>query len=351
VNSVTASTRLKKLRIMEAASPNRSTGIINGEASGILNWDDIAYPSFNRIYKQLKGNFWVPEEVSLNDDQRSYQGLSAAEKHAFHFLMGLLATLDAPQSRIIFKAAEYITDPAAQSNLIFIAQQEVVHNQSYSYVLSSLMDFAGEQKVFEDARINPAIHQRNRSIMLAYDSFLEYPTPDTLLRTLVQSLILEGIHFYGAFAFFYNLAREGKMIGTSTIISYINKDELVHTKFISELIRAILGENPELHTLEFEEYINESFRNAVDGEMRLSRPILEPLPGIDVGEFEHYIQYRANKNLAMLGMDELYAGVSSNSMPWIRAYVDNFDGVKTDFFEQKVRQYSKVGADDGFGDI
>lgn len=343
--------RLKKLRILEPLHPNRSTGIINGAASGILNWDDIAYPAFNRIYKQLKANFWIPEEVSLNDDQRSYKSLSDHERYVFNFMIGLLATLDAPQARLLFRLADYTTDPAAQSNLIFIAQQEVIHNQSYSYVLSSLTDWQGEWQVFEDARTNAAIHERNRPIMQAYDAFFDYPTPESYVRALVQSLILEGIHFYGAFAFFYNLAREGKMVGSSTIISYINKDELVHTKFQSELIRAVLGENPELHTTGLEDYILESFSNAVDGELKLSTPLLQPLSGIDMTEFGDYVRYRANKMVGMLGLDEIYDGVSQNSMPWIRAYVDNFDGVKTDFFEQKVRQYAKVGADDGFDDI
>src|SRR5690606_37836280 len=126
------------------------------------------------------------------------------------------------------------------------------------------------------------IHERNRPIMQAYDAFFDYPTAETYVRALVQSLILEGIHFYGAFAFFYNLAREGKMVGTSTIISYINKDELVHTKFQTELIRAVLAENPDMHTHGLEQYILESFENAVDGELLLSEPLLRPLPGIDI---------------------------------------------------------------------
>ena len=91
--------KLKKLRILEPVNPNKSTGIIGGKASGILNWDDIAYPSFNRTYKQLKANFWIPEEVSLNDDQRSYQALSPDERRAFNFLIGLLATAQAAASK------------------------------------------------------------------------------------------------------------------------------------------------------------------------------------------------------------------------------------------------------------
>ncbi len=73
-------------------------------------------------------------------------------------------------------------------------------------------------------------------------------TAETLLYSLIQSSILEGINFYSGFAYFYNLVRQNRMTGTGKIISFINRDELAHTKFISEVIRAIVGENPELQT-------------------------------------------------------------------------------------------------------
>ena len=57
--------------------------------------------------------------------------------------------------------------------------------------------------------------------------------------------------------------------------------------------------------------------------------------GIDLVEMEGYIKYRANKMLRLLGLSDIYEGYTENPMKWIRAYVDNFDDTKTDFFEQK----------------
>jgi ribonucleoside-diphosphate reductase beta chain len=53
----------------------------------------------------------------------------------------------------------------------------------------------------------------------------------------------------------------------------------------------------------------------------------------------------------MLGLSEMYEGHYENPMKWIRAYVDNFDGTKTDFFEQKSRAYTKVSNLNGFDDL
>src|SRR5690606_37038702 len=100
MNAVAAprtATPLERIRILEPRHPNRSTGIINGRTSGILNWNDIPYPSFYRAYKELSTNFWIPDEVDMKADARQYGDLSAREKNAYDSIIGLLATLDSPQ--------------------------------------------------------------------------------------------------------------------------------------------------------------------------------------------------------------------------------------------------------------
>lgn len=49
------------------------------------------------------------------------------------------------------------------------------------------------------------------------------PTLLNVLKAMVYSALLEGLFFYSGFAFFYHLARHQKMVGTSTMISYINR--------------------------------------------------------------------------------------------------------------------------------
>src|SRR5699024_2050223 len=121
------------------------------------------------------------------------------------------------------------------------------------------------------------------------------------------------------FAFFYNLARENKMVGTSTMISYINRDELEHGRFISEMFRATLGENPEYNTPECIEWVYEAFRESVELEIEWSTDVLRNVRGIDMGEMERYIKYGVNKMLRMMGLEEIYAEHLENRKMWIRA--------------------------------
>ena len=92
------------------------------------------------------------------------------------------------------------------------------------------------------------------------------------------------------------------MVGTSTMISYINRDELQHGKAISDIFRAALAENPEHNTEEFTEWIYDQFKHSVEQEVIWSRYVLADIEGIDLEEMAGYIKYRANKMLRMLGL-------------------------------------------------
>ncbi|KAA5655116.1 ribonucleotide-diphosphate reductase subunit beta, partial [Pseudomonas aeruginosa] len=115
-------------------------------------------------------------------------------------------------------------------------------------------------------------------------------TIENILRAMVYTILLEGMFFYSGFAFFYHLARHQKMVGTSTMVSYINRDELEHGRFITEMFRATLAENPEYNTKEFIEFVYDSFRSSVELEIEWSTYVLEDIPGIDMVEMAGYIK-------------------------------------------------------------
>ena len=343
---------MQKAKTLEPRNPNKSTGIFNGQSSGILNWNDIAYPHWHKMYKRLLGNYWQADEVNMSNDIKQFGSLSDSEQDAYLKIIGLLATLDAPQTRTALLLSLYATDPSVQSIMAVIAQQEAVHNESYSYVLSSIVSLDKQNKAFDFGRTDEVLIKRNQNIAKYYNEFVENPTTENILKTLTYTTLLEGLFFYSGFAFFYNLARHNKMVGTSTMISYINRDELEHGRFISELFRATLAENPELNNDEFIGWVYEQFKESVQLEIEWSNYVLHDIDGIDIEDMQGYIKYRANKMLRLIGLNEIYPEYVENPMKWIRAYADNIDGTKTDFFEQKSRQYVKVNAiDDGFDDL
>ncbi|MFA1822959.1 ribonucleotide-diphosphate reductase subunit beta [Virgibacillus oceani] len=342
---------LNKAKTLEPMNPNKSTAVFGGKSSGILNWNDIAYPHWYKMYKRLLGNYWQADEVNMSDDLRQFATLTEQERDTYLKIIGLLSTLDAPQTRTALLLSLYATDPSVQSIMAVIAQQEAVHNESYSYVLSSVVSLDEQNEAFQLGRTDPVLLKRNETIMNQYNLFVEEPTIENILKTAVYTALLEGMFFYSGFAYFYHLARQNKMVGTSTMISYINRDELEHGRFIAELFRAALYENPELNTGSFTDWVYDQFQESVESEIEWSKYVLARIEGIDLDEMAGYIKYRGNKMLRMMGLSEIYPDHTENPMKWIRAYADNFDGTKTDFFEQKSRQYTKTSDLNGFDDL
>ncbi|WP_409293195.1 ribonucleotide-diphosphate reductase subunit beta [Peribacillus sp. SCS-37] len=341
-----------KRPIMDKNGPNRSTGIINGKCSNILNWDDVRFPWAYPKYKKMLGNFWTPFEINMSQDMKQFPELSIGERDALLKIIGLLALLDSIQTDYAGKVADYITDSSISALMIILAQQEVIHNHSYSYVLSSLVPKDIQDEVFEFWRTEPILEKRNDFIMKGYQDFAEFPEVHNLLKSIVYDIVLEGLFFYSGFAFFYHLARNQKMVGTSTMINYINRDEQLHVDLFVKIFKEIVAENPEQDTLELERFVQDTFKEAAQLEIEWARFIIgDRIPGISLADVEDYIKFYANVRVNQLGYERPFDGYRQNPLRWIKAYEDADLG-KSDFFEQKSRQYVKVNhIDNGFDDL
>lgn len=343
---------LQLQEIFNTKAPNKSTRIINGECSGIVNWDDIRMPHMYKLYKVLLLNYWIADEIPMSKDAQQFPLLEPEEQRTFKINIGLLAVLDSMQTMFVGDVKRYLTDSSLEAIAAVIAQQEVVHNQSYSYVLSSLVSDQEQKEIFEYWKHDPVLLDRNTFISEIYQNFRNEQTPQTFFEALVADLILEGIFFYSTFAFFYNLARDQKMMGTSQMISYIQRDENQHCYFFAEVFKQLLIDYPELNTPENMDYVYRTINRAVELETNWAHYTLKQVRGIDLNELSDYIKYIANKRLKLMGLDKAYEGVDVNCMPWIKPFSDEaLNATKTDFFEAKSRNYGKVGDDNGFDDL
>lgn len=345
---------LQKRKIMDESAPNKSTGIINGSSSNILNWDDVRFSWAYPKYKKMLGNFWTPFEINMSGDIKQFTELTDVEKNAFLKIIGLLALLDSIQSDYAGKVSDYLTDSSLNALMIILAQQEVIHNHSYSYILSSIADKETQDRTFDYWRTEPTLQKRNAFVVEGYKEFAEDPSIENMLKSIIYDVILEGLFFYSGFAFFYNLARNQKMVATSTMINYINRDEQLHVDLFVKIYKEVLAEYPEYDTEELRQFAIDTFRRAAELEIEWGREIIgNGIDGISMEELEQYIKFYANVRCNQLGYGHspFPDNPRKNPMKWIKAY-EEVDLGKTDFFEQRSRQYVKVNVqDNGFDDL
>ncbi|WCF11394.1 ribonucleotide-diphosphate reductase subunit beta (plasmid) [Paenibacillus thiaminolyticus] len=342
---------MKRQEIFNVLAPNRSTRIIEGECSGILNWNNIRLPKMYKLYKVLLGNHWIADEIPMNVDASQFKQLPPKTQQSFKRIIGLLAVLDSMQTMFVADVKDYLTDSSLQAISAIIAQQEVIHNQSYSYVLSSLVSESEQNEIFEYWKHDEILLRRNLFIREAYQEFRNHPNPQSFFNAIVADMVLEGIFFYAGFAFFYNLARDQKMLATSQMISYIQRDESQHAYFFGELFKQLLSDFPELNVSSNIRHVYDFIDKAVVYEIEWAEYVLDGIEGIDLDDFKAYIRHIANKRLKMMGLDSAYEGVS-NCMPWIRPFSDEaLNDTLTDQFEAKPRTYAKTSNDNDWDDL
>jgi ribonucleoside-diphosphate reductase beta chain len=342
---------LRKRKIMDRNAPNKSTAIINGESSNVLNWDDVRFAWAYPKYKKMLANFWTPFEINMSHDIKQFPELSSDEQESFLKIIGLLALLDSIQTDYAGKVADYLTDSSLNALMIMLAQQEVIHNHSYSYVLSSIVDRRKQNEVFDYWRNEPTLVARNEFITDGYKDFAEKPDVKSLLKSIVYDVILEGLFFYSGFAFFYHLARQRKMVASSTMINYINRDEQIHVDLFVKIFQEVLAEYPEENNEELAQFVNDTIKKAVELEVEWARTVIgDKIDGLYVDEIEEYVKFYANIRANQLGFERPYEGYRKNPLRWIKAY-ETVDLGKTDFFEQKSRQYAKTNDSNGFDEL
>lgn len=319
---------------------NQGAGILS-PSSGVVNWNDSNMNWVFPMWKQLTGNTWFAEEVNMSDDVKQWGSLEPHEQDTFKKIIGLLASLDSIQADYCGEVSSFIGNAHVSSVMKVIEFQEVIHNQSYSKVLSALVPEEEQQRIFDMWKTDEVIKKHNEFIFSTYREFDQERTVLNFAKSIVKDIVLEGMRFYVAFAFFYNLAREGKMTKTNEMINFINRDENLHVRVFSYILNELKAEYPELlSTDEFEDYVYDTIKEAVKMEHEWADYIVgDRFEGIDLLDLKEYVEFTANKRLMQMGYDKAYE--AENTLPWIK-YFEDVNSAKQDFFEGKVRQYSKA---------
>lgn len=341
---------LTKKKIFNEHGIRGTESMINGNTTNLREWNRIKYKWANTFYRTMLNNFWIPEEISLNEDIKQFSMLTDGERNAFDKIISFLNFLDSVQAENLPNLSRYITAAEVSSLLNIQAFQEEIHAQSYSYILDTVTNPVTRDKIYDQWRVDEHLFKRNQYITNIYQDFNEDATIKNFIRAITANYILEGIYFYSGFSFFYTLARQGKMTSTSTIFKYINRDEITHLVLFQNIIKELKNENPELFTADITEEIREMMRVGVEHEIEWGQYVTNnEILGINNELIEKYIKYLGNQRLMSIGIEKLYPEINANPMAWIDSF-SNLNNTKTDFFEAKVTNYTKAAAFD-FDDL
>lgn len=297
-------------------------------------------------------SFGFPGEVSIVKDVSDWKNkMSDKEKRVFKRGVGILASLDSVAEVYDYHVSQYIKDPSIKALMSMIAYNEITHNESYSYLLSSIVPDREAREIFNYPKEDKFMIKRNERIMEELNRFIDDPTITNFVKAQVANAMLEGVSFTNGFTPFYHFARNGKMFGMAEIIEYIQAEEQIHSMVQGTIVRDVLTQYPEYNQEELVNWIYDFVKEIVVHEQEYCKDLYKDIEEIDMYEVMKFIEYRANIMLDNLGLSKIF-DTKKNPMAWITAFdPENRNRKKEDFFEKREKNYELTSGDNGWDDL
>lgn len=305
----------------------------------------MRYPLFYDMYRDAIKNTWTVEEVDFSTDTPDLNTkMSPAEKHLVQRLVAFFATGDSiVANNLVLNLYKHINAPEARLYLSRQLYEEALHVQFYLTLLDTYVpDHKERAEAFAAVDNIPSIQKKAAFCFKWIESINdldELTTQDHrrqfLLNLICFAACIEGLFFFGAFAYVYFLRSRGLLHGLAGGTNWVFRDESCHMNFAFEVVDTVRAEEPELFDAAFAHDVKTMIQEAVDCETQFAEDLLEGgVPGLSVGEMRGYLEYVADRRLERLGLPAVYGG--KNPL----AFMDLQDVQEVaNFFERRVSAY------------
>jgi ribonucleoside-diphosphate reductase beta chain len=302
------------------------------------------------MYKAAIKNTWTVEEVDFSTDVTDLKSkMSPAERHLIQRLVAFFATGDSiVANNLVLNLYKHINAPEARMYLSRQLYEEALHVQFYLTLLDTYVPDPEERRRAFDAVENiPSIRRKaefcNRwmdSIHQLRDLSNKDERRQFLLNLICFAACVEGLFFFGAFAYVYFLRSRGLLHGLSAGTSWVFRDESAHMAFAFEVVATVRREEPDLFDANLTEQVYEMIDDAIDCETKFAEDLLAGgIAGLTVRDVRQYLEYCADQRLATLGMQRRY----NVKNPLAFMELQDVQEV-TNFFERRVSAY-QVGVE------
>lgn len=304
----------------------------------------MRYPLFYERFRDAIKNTWTVEEVDLHTDLADLKKLTAAERHLINRLVAFFATGDTiVANNLVLNLYEHVNAPEARLYLSRQLFEEAVHVQFYLTLLDTYLPDENERAAAFAAVENiPSIRDKAEFCFKWIDSIEHLSRLQTredrkafLLNLICFAACIEGLFFYGAFAYVYFLRSRGLLNGLASGTNWVFRDESMHMTFAFDVVDTVRREEPDLFDDELHDQVRQMLREAVDAEAKFAEDLLDQgVAGLTLTDMRAYLEHVADRRLAALGLEPEYG--SKNPF----AFMELQDVQElSNFFERRVSAY------------
>ena len=307
------------------------------EAVDIARYDEVKYPTYEKLSDKMLGFFWRPNEIDVTKDRAEFRDLTTHEQHIFTANLKRQILLDSVQGRSPNLALLPICSlPELEVLVETWAFFETIHSRSYTHIIRNIYPNPGV--VFDEINSISEILDCADNVSKYYDDLIAinaevasggyvdpYKQKKALWLWLDSIYILEGIRFYVSFACSWAFAELKKMEGNAKIIKLIARDENLHLSASTQIIRNLLKEDTDFIKIQEEcrDEVSSMFVSAIDQEKEWVDYLFKDgsMIGLNGVILKDYVEWIASKRMKTLGYISPYQVSMANPLPWTEKWI------------------------------
>jgi ribonucleoside-diphosphate reductase beta chain len=303
----------------------------------IQRYDDYAYPKLAQFTKTQRGQFWIPDEITLTKDKIDYS--KADEATRFIFTSNLLrqTALDSIQGRAPVQIFTPVCSvPEAEAWVLWWSAFEQIHSESYSHIIRNIYQMPSEQfnQIHDTSEIvqmlsgidayYTRLHDFNCNVELG-TPVSEHAMVTAVYMALVASYGLEAIRFMVSFCTSLGMVENKLFIGNGNIISLILADELLHTDATAWMLNAVVKDDARFREVAFEcrKEVVDMLEGVVAEEKAWAKYQMQkgPVLGLNERILADQVDWTAQEKFKLIGV-KYDAGLKSTPLPWMNKHLN-----------------------------
>jgi ribonucleoside-diphosphate reductase beta chain len=299
------------------------------------------YPWTEKFIESMHNGFWTDKEFSFKSDIHHFKvNLNNQEREIIIRTLSAIGQIEIAVKTFWAKLGENLPHPSLQDLGYVMANTEVIHNNAYERLISTL----GLEDVFEKNLKLDWIQGRVKYLKkythrYYKDSKKQYVYALTLFTLFVENVSLfSQFYVINWFARFKNVLKD-----TDQQVKYTRNEENIHALVGATIINTIREEYPNLFDDEFIEKILEEAREAYEAESKIIDWMVNGIKeeGLSAIILKEFVKNRINESLKMIGFPaafEIDKNLISSTMWFSEELLGNN---MTDFFHSRPTEYSK----------
>ena len=299
------------------------------------------YPWTEKYIESMHNGFWTDKEFSFQSDVQQFKvSLNPQEREIVIRTLSAIGQIEIAVKTFWAKLGENLPHPSMQDLGFVMANTEVIHNNAYERLISTL----GLEDVFEKNLKLDWIQGRVKYLKKYTHRFYKDSKKQYLYALVLFTLFVENVSLFSQFYVINWFARFKNVLkDTDQQVKYTRNEENLHAFVGAQIINTIREEYPDLFDEELMQKISDEAKDAYEAESKIIDWMVNGINEENLSSemLKEFVKNRINESLEMIKFPKVIE-INKELISHTKWFEEELLGNNmTDFFHSRPVEYSK----------